>query len=285
MGDALPGHHGAQAARRHRPPSGPAVAGRYHPSDVHDTSLRGVETDDVAWFFRTLDGPFAWAYFLAWQDIWGSELSRREFGIDGVAPREEERFFRYYEACWRRNLTLKRANRVLAKTSMLTMRLDAVLRRYPDCKLVYVIRDPVEVIPSGMSLLASVLENGYDVWNRTKEVDQRRWLENLYQASCDMLRYFHEAYTTGKIPERNLCIVRYEDLINDLEPTMERILDFIEIKPTEAFVEEVRAQAARQRSYTSRHDHSPSQFGLAPERIRADLRFVYDAFGLSGTAS
>ena len=71
---------------------------RYHPSDVHDTSLRGIETDDVAWFFRTLDGPFAWAYFLAWQDNWGSELSRREFGIDDVSPSEEERFFNYYEA-------------------------------------------------------------------------------------------------------------------------------------------------------------------------------------------
>jgi hypothetical protein len=255
---------------------------RYHPSDVHDTSLRGIETDDVAWFFRTMSGPFAWAYFLAWQDTWGSGLSRREFAIDGVTPREEKRFFDYYDACWRRNLTLKRADRVLAKTSMLTMRVDAVLRRYPDCKLVYVIRDPVEVIPSGMSLLASVLENGYDVWNRTKEVDQRRWLENLYLASCDMLRYFHDAHTSGKIPERNLCIVRYEDLINDLEPTMERILDFVEIKPTEAFVDEVREQAARQRSYTSGHGHSPSQFGLTPERIRADLGFVYDAFGVSG---
>ena len=255
---------------------------RYHPSDVHDTSLRGIETDDVAWFFRTMSGPFAWAYFLAWQDTWGSGLSRREFAIDGVTPREEERFFDYYDACWRRNLTLKRANRVLAKTSMLTMRLEAVLRRYPDCKLVYVIRDPVEVIPSGMSLLASVLENGYDVWNHTKEVDQRRWLENLYLASCDMLRYFHDAHTSGQIPERNLCIVRYEDLINDLEPTMERILDFVEIKPTEAFVDEVREQAARQRSYTSGHGHSPSQFGLTPERIRADLGFVYDAFGISG---
>ena len=254
---------------------------RYHPSDVHDTSLRGIETDDVAWFFRTMDGPFAWAYFLAWQDTWGSGLSRREFAIDGVTPREEDRFFKYYESCWRRNLTLKGANRVLAKTSMLTMRLDAVLRRYPDCKLVYVVRDPVEVIPSGMSLLASVLENGYDVWNRTKEEDQRRWLENLYQASCDMLRYFYEAQSSGKIPERNLCVVRYEDLINDLEPTMQRVLDFIEIKPTEAFVEEVREQAARQRNYTSRHEHSPQQFGIAPERIRQDLGFVYDAFGLS----
>ena len=105
---------------------------------------------------------------------------------------------------------------------MLTMRLDAVLRRYPDCKLVYVIRDPVEVIPSGMSLLASVLENGYDVWNRTKEEDQHKWLENLYQASCDMLRYFRRPRSAVKIPEKNVCVVRYEDLLNNLEPTMER---------------------------------------------------------------
>jgi LPS sulfotransferase NodH len=257
---------------------------RYHPSDVHDTSLRGIETDDVAWFFRTLDGPFAWAYFLAWQDVWGSELSRREFGLEGITTREDERFFHYYEACWRRNLTLKRANRVLAKSSMLTFRLDALLRRYPDCRLVYVVRDPVEVIPSGMSLLASVLENGYDVWNRTTEQDQRRWIENLYQASCAMLRGFHEAQSAGFIPERNLCVVRYEDLLQNLETTMERILDFIEIEPPAAFFEEVRAQAERQRSYTSRHEHSPDQFGLDADRIRSDLGFVYDAYGLSGAA-
>ncbi|HEY7052786.1 MAG TPA: sulfotransferase [Mycobacterium sp.] len=257
---------------------------RYHPSDVHDTSLRGIETDDVMWFFRTLDGPFAWAYFLAWQDTWGSELSRREFGIEGVTDREDARFFRYHEACWRRNLTYKRANRILAKTSMLTMRLDALLKRYPDAKLVYVIRDPVEVIPSGMSLLAGVLENGYDIWNRTREEDQRRWLENLYQASAEMLRSFHEAHSAGLIPERNLCVVRYSDLLQDLEPTMKRILDFIEVEPSQAFVEEVREQAERQRNYKSRHQHSPEKFDLDPERIRKDLAFVYDAYELSGGA-
>jgi hypothetical protein len=254
---------------------------RYHPSDVHDTSLRGIETDDVAWFFRNMDGPFAWAYFLAWQDTWGSKLSRREFGIEGVTPREENRFFKYYEAIWRRNLMLKDAGRILVKSSMLTFRLDALLRRYPDCRLVYVIRDPVEVIPSGMSLLASVLENGYDIWNRTSKADQDRWLENLYQASGDMLRVFRDAEVAGRIPDRNVCVVRYEDLLQNLEPTMERVLDFIEIKPSVEFQEEVRAQAERQRSYTSRHEHSPDKFGLDPQRIRADLGFVYDAYALS----
>ena len=255
---------------------------RYHPSDVHDTSLRGIETDDVAWFFRTLDGPFAWAYFLAWQDNWNSALYRREFGIDGVSEHDKERFYRYYEACWRRNLMYKRSKRILAKTSMLTFRLDEVLQRYPDCKLVYIIRDPVEVIPSGMSLIASVLENGYNMWDRSSKEDQQRWIENLYQASCDILRRFYEAQTDGSIPERNLCVVRYTDLLQNLEPTIARIVEFLEIEPSAEFLEEVRAQAERQRTYTSGHKHSPDKFGLSPERIRKDLAFVYDAYDLEG---
>lgn len=254
---------------------------QYHPSDVHDTSLRGIETDDVAWFFRTMDGPFAWAYFTAWRDTWGSAFSRRTFGIDGVSAKEENRFFRYYEAVWRRNLTAKGANRILVKSSMLTFRLDALLRRYPDAKLVYIVRDPVEVIPSGMSLLASVLENGFDAFNRTSKEEQDKWLENLYQASGDMLRVFRDAELDGRIPEKNLCVVRYEDLLKNLEPTMARILDFIEITPGAKFEEELRQQAEKQRGYTSRHQHSPDKFGLDPERIRRDLAFVYDAYGLS----
>jgi len=253
---------------------------KYHPSDIHDTSLRGIETDDVAWFFRTMDGPFAWAYFLSWQDTWGSKESRRELGLEGVTASEEDRFFKYYESCWRRNLTYKNANRILAKTSMLTLRLEAVLKRYPDCKLVYIIRDPVEVIPSGMSLMTGVLENGYDVWNRTSDEDQKRWLENLYQGSCEMLRSFHEAHSAGLIPEKNLCIVRYSDLISDLEPTMKQILDFIEIEPSSEFAEEIREQAERQRNYKSGHKHSPEKFDLDPDRIRKDLGWVYDAYEL-----
>lgn len=255
---------------------------QYHPSDVHDTSLRGIETDDVAWFFRTMDGPFAWAYFTAWRDTWGSAFSRRNFGIDGVSAKEENKFFKYYEAVWRRNLAAKGAKRILVKSSMLTFRLDALLRRYPDAKLVYIVRDPVEVIPSGMSLLASVLENGFDAFNRTSKAEQDQWLENLYQASGDMLRVFRKAELDGRIPAKNVCVVRYEDLLQNLEPTMARIIDFIEVTPSAAFEEELRQQAEKQRGYTSRHQHSPDKFGLDPERIRNDLAFVYEAYGLSG---
>jgi hypothetical protein len=255
---------------------------RYHPSDIHDTDLRGIETDDVAWFLHAVDGPFAWAYFLAWQDTWGSALSQRSMGISGVSESERARFFDYYDAIWRRNLAFKRAQRVLAKSSMLTFRIEEVLERYPDARLVYVVRDPVEVIPSGISLLSEVLTNSFDAWQRTTSGDQERWIENLYEASVAMMRSFDEARATGRIPERNLCVVRYTDLLTDLEATITRILTFIEVDPAPGFLDEVRAQAQRQQHRTSRHEHSPEQFGLDPERIRRDTAFVYRADGLDG---
>lgn len=253
---------------------------KYHASDVHDTSMRGIETDDLLWFFRTLDGPFAWAYFLAWKDTWGSDSARKAFGIGDVPEGDEDKFFTYHEACWKRNLHLKRKGRILVKSSMLTFRLKALLKRYPDCKLIYIVRDPVEVIPSGISLLTGVLESAYDIENTTSSDARAHWLENLYQASAAMMEGFHEEYTRGCIPEKNLIVVRYSDLIQNLTSTMASILKFIEIDAPEEFLSEVREQDARQRGHVSKHGYSPDKFGLSAERIRDDLSYVYSTFGL-----
>ena len=79
-------------------------------------------------------------------------------------------------------------------------------------------------------------------------------------------------------------MVRYTDLLQNLEPTIARIVEFLEIEPSAEFLEEVRAQAERQRTYQSGHKHSPDKFGLSPERIRKDLAFVYEAYGLADKA-
>lgn len=251
---------------------------KYHASDVHETSMRGIETDDLLWFFRTLDGPFAWAYFLSWRDTWGSDSADREFGIAEVSPKQEDRFFGYHEACWKRNLHLKGKGRILVKSSMLTFRVKALLRRYPDAKLVYVSRDPAETIPSGISMLFDVLERGYGIGTRTDEGQRKHWLDNLYRASAAMMTSFHREYTAGAIPAENLLVVRYSDLIGDLSPTIRRVLEFIEVDAPQHFLDEVDAQDRKQKGRVSAHRYSPEQFGLTTERIRDDLGDVFDTF-------
>lgn len=253
---------------------------QYHSSDAHETSLRGVETDDLLTFFNTLDGPFAWAYFHAWEDTWGSAEANHQFGIGDVDSRSEEAFFQYNEKCWKRNLKAKNKTRILVKSSMLTFRIKALLRRYPDAKLLYIARDPVETIPSGMSLLSGALENAFDIWNKTTKAQQEHWLDNLYRASTAMFESFHEAYTGGEIPEKNLLIVRYPDLIQNLEQTIKEVLSFIEVDAPQEFLDEVREQSSKQKKHSSKHGYSPEQYGLTAEQIREDLDFVYRTYGL-----
>jgi len=254
----------------------PVSPARYHSSDAHETSLRDVETDDVLEFFHFIDGGFLWSYFLAWEDVWGSELCQRYFDLERQTPRQQARLFRYLEACWRRNLHHKNRDRIIAKSSIFTMRVPTLLQRYPDCKLIYIARDPVSTIPSGLSLLTGVLEQSYDIFNATREEDRARYLENLYQASCQVYRAFDEV--RDSIPERNLRIVTYPRLMTDLESVMQELVEFLEIEPEPGFARRVREQAEKQRSRESGHEYSLEKFGLDEERIRKDLAFVYDKY-------
>lgn len=258
----------------------PLSPARYHNAAAHQTSLRDVETDDAMAFFRFVDGAFLWCYFLAWEDSWGSETSKRIFDERFEPPEARERLFRFLEDCWRRNLSLKRSGRIAVKASTLTLRVPTLLERYPDCKLVYLVRDPVETIPSGMSMLTDVLEKSYDMFRSTNEDKRRAYLENLYQASCEMFRAFHREYASGRIPAANLRVVAYPRMMADLEGTLRELVEFLEIDPAPAFWERVKAQSEKQRSRRSPHAYSLEKFGLDADRIRQDLAFVYEAYGL-----
>jgi hypothetical protein len=258
----------------------PLSPARYHSSAAHETGMREVETDDAMALFRFMDGGFLWTYFLAWEDVWGSERATACFDLDNLPHDQIEKHFRYMEGCWKRNLHVKGVPRIAVKASSYTLRVKTLLSRYPDCKLVYVVRDPVETIPSGMSLVTGVLENSYDMFRTTREEDRKRFFENLYQASCHTFRAFHKVWKAGEIPEKNLCIVRYQAMMEDLESTMREAIDFLEVDPHPGFWSAVREQAEKQRQRKSPHSYSLEKFGLTADRIRSDLDFVIRDFGV-----
>lgn len=277
----LPAITGRRALGRvvhHLAPLSPA---RYHASEAHETSLRDVETDDAMAFFRFVDGGFLWAYFLAWEHDWDSDVTRRIFAMDDLGADDKDRLFGYLESCWRRNLYAKGAGRIIVKSSQLGSGARTLMARYPDARIVYLVRDPVATIPSGMSLLTGVLDRSYDIFETTDPARRARYLENLYQASCHMYRTLLRIKREGIIPPENLRIVTYPQLMRSLEPTLEELVDFLGLSPGAGFWERVRAQAALQRAHQSAHHYSLEKFGLDEARIRSDLADVYREFDVA----
>lgn len=249
--------------------------GKHHSAVAHETSIDALETDDAAIFLRFLDGVFLYGYFLCWDDPDPSYMFEQ---LEPDSP-QTARDLEFYEQCLERNLLRTGKSRVLGKLFTFPPRLDDVLRKFPDAKLIYLIRDPTETLPSGLSLVTGVQEQAFGI-SRLPEPTRARFIERLAGGLSLLLTRFAAQYREGTIPEENLLIVRYVDLLADFEATMTRVLEFAELDADDGFRRRIREVAEQQRGRVSKHEYSLAQYGLDAQRIVDDLADVYRTFDL-----
>lgn len=248
---------------------------KFHISAAHETSLTSVETDDVLVFFRYIDGLFLYGYFLAWDQ--GANLDILE--PDGYVAQTAERDFGWLKTCLRRNLAWHRKDRAISKVFTMALRPEATFRAFPDARMLYMVRDPLEVVPSAMSLVTGVLKQRYP-WDRVPEEVRRRYVQRLYQGFLALYRNFHDAWVAGRLPNAQIHIVRYDRMMSDFEAEMTEICAFVGHPMDDKLRESIRATAAKQRGYKSSHKYDLDQYNLTEDQIRRDFAFVYQTYGI-----
>jgi len=244
---------------------------KYHNTAAHETSLSSVETDDVGVLFRYFDGFFLYGFFLAFDD----QDLLREF--EPSTRDTSARDFDWLEQLWARSMVAHDTDRVVAKLFSLGPRLPAFTARFPEASILYLARDPIDIIPSGMSLVTGVLDSAFGFWKLPEPV-QRRYLDRLYVAFVELLRRFHADWSSGAIPHDRVYIVRYDRMMSDFETVMDEILAHIGHEPDAALLQAIGARGMKQRSYKSGHKYDLQKFGLDAEQIRTDCAFFYQAF-------
>jgi hypothetical protein len=249
--------------------------GKHHAAVAHETGIDALETDDLAIFLRFVDGVFLYGYFLCWDDPDPSYMFAQ---LDPGSP-ETARDLDFYEQCLKRNLHRSGKPRVLGKLFTFPPRIDDVLRKFPDAKLIYMARDPCETLPSGMSLVTGVQTGAFGI-DRLPSATRARFFARLSSGLMLLLQRFTASYRAGDIPPENLLVVRYPDLMGDFEGTMARILEFTELDASEPFRQRIRETAAAQRSRVSRHTYSLQEYGLDAQRIVDEMIDFYRTFDL-----
>jgi hypothetical protein len=245
---------------------------KHHDHKVHETGLQIVETDDAGLTFRFFDGFFLYGFFLAFlQD---------EDLIKAFTPEGRDtsaRDWAWLEQLWKRNLVHSKHTRVIAKLFSVTPQTPAFLKAHPDAKVLYLARDPLNVIPSTMSLLQGVLSTGLGYQNLPQEVRDRH-TKRVYAAIVELMRRFHADWTSGAIDHDRVLVVRFDRLMAEFEPMMDEICKFCELDITPEQRDAIRKRDAKQRAYKSEHAYDLSKYGLTEEQIRKDCQFFYDTF-------
>ena len=164
--------------------------------------------------------------------------------------------------------------RALVKSFAMGADICSVQQAFPDAKILYLARDPVESIPSGLSLITGVLDKRFGFLS-LPEVEQRRFCQRLKQALLELLRRFVQDWKAERIQREKVKIIPYDRIIKDFDRLMVEIAEFVEHPLDEALRLQIEQQAVRQRNHQSQHTYKASKFFLDEAQLRLESEFFY----------
>jgi omega-hydroxy-beta-dihydromenaquinone-9 sulfotransferase len=244
---------------------------RHHSTVAHDTGLTSIETDDASMLFRFFDGFFLYGFIFSF-----AEKDYRDMFLPATRD-TSKRDFAWFERIWRDNAFRHQSHRVVAKLFSVGLRMPRFMEHFPEARILYMVRDPIQVIPSALSLVTGVLDKGFGFWKLPEDV-RARFIERLYNAFVLLLRTFHDDWVAGRVPRDRVMLVRFDRLMRDFDGLMDEMLKFMDVEKTPELEAEIKRVAAEQKKFESKHKYDAKKFGIPAERIRKDCAFVYETF-------
>ncbi len=243
----------------------------------HEVSLDKVEEEEFL-FVHNLDTQFLLTRSpLAFDDQEYPELRR----YDEQPAKHRLKSARIFKSLLQRQIYLTGKTQVIAQMHFSTYRIKTLMEVFPDAKFIYLVRSPLEAIPSHLSLVWNSLDLQWGCDRIPPELLER-FVERRYRYNVELYRYFHRLMTNGELPEDRVMVLKYDDLVADPKTACERVITFTGVEADERLRQGLIERSRQQRAYVRAHRVAPIEsFGLTEERIVHDLHFVFDEFGFA----
>ena len=169
------------------------------------------------------------------------------------------------------------SNRTVGKLFSLSSNLPKFLKQFPDSKILYIIRDPLSVIPSGLSLVTGVLDKRFGFWSLPIE-KRNQFINRLYHGLVQLLLRFHSDWTSEKIDKSKVMIIPFDRMMGDFDNLMGEILEFTNHDPSYELKKDILEAGDKQRKFKSEHKYDLEKFGLTEHQIQEDCAQIYETF-------
>ncbi|MGC9467510.1 MAG: sulfotransferase family protein [Anaerolineae bacterium] len=244
---------------------------------VHPTGLLASEEDQYLFLH-------IWSTVATWQfaGILGPEAECYTH-FDAMLPAEEKsRIMRFYSRAIQRHLYFHEQRsgtprHYLSKNPSGSPKVDALYAEFDDPRIIYLVRNPLQMIPS----MISTLDYTWQVLGDPPEP---------YACRDYVLEMAHYWYTyplqrLAEAPPKSYIIVNFNDMVESVDHTVERIYRRFDLEITPEYRRVLEQETTRARQHQSNHHYSLEAMGLTREQIVADYRDIFDRFGFDTQAS
>jgi hypothetical protein len=190
------------------------------------------------------------------------------FHLDHMSHKRQ-RWMHHYRELVKRQLLLNGSGRThLAKNPMMSGWVDSLIETFPDARIVVMMRNPEECIPSCLKLVQAS-------WKA------RGWSADDYEESLDILAGI--AYEHFENPRAALArhaqtahiVVDYRHLTRAPRETVQAVYAALALPLTAQYDQWLAAQAEREKKHHSRFEYSLGEFRLDPAEMRQRLAPFY----------
>jgi hypothetical protein len=240
---------------------------RWHEENtMHRVSLRAPEEDDylLLHIFSALTAGLSAGLL--------EEAVPYTYFDTKLPPRDRRRIMDFYRRCVQRHLYAHRAadRHYLAKNPALSPKLASLLERFPDAKIICLVRSPFEMVPSYVSMM----DFSWRVTGNPARDDALR----DYVVDMAQHWYRHPLEVLDALPPDQAAILRYDDLIADPEQTVTAIYEQFGFEVSAAFAQTLHDETERAKRYQSRHEYSLEEAGLTRDRISLEFGDILTRF-------
>lgn len=231
---------------------------------MHQVNLQYPEEDDYLLLHR-------WSTLTAGLSSGELDLARPYLHFDQQIKKRAE-IMEFYALCVKKHLFSHRGEGsiYLAKNPALTPKLQSMYTQFPDAKVVFIVRSPLEVIPSFLSMMKFS-------WRIIGTQKREETLKNfLWEMAKHWYRYPLQVLA-GRDPS-SYAIIRYDDLIQQPETTIRELYQRLELPFSEAFAEAVKKECEQIKQYSTKHHYDLAALGLNHDLIVEEFDDIFQRF-------
>ncbi len=194
--------------------------------------------------------------------------------FDSQMPEEQKRrMMTFYRRCVQRHLYAHRdeEKHYLAKNPHFSPMVDTLYDYLPDVRVIYLARNPLDMIPSYVSLKE---EEWQLLGDPLEEYASRDYVLDMADHW-----YTYPLERLERAPQESYIVIRFDDLVDNAGQTVRAIYQRFGLELSPAFDDILERVTERARDHESEHDYSLSEMGLTREQIVTRYRHVFERFG------
>ena len=234
--------------------------------EIHNMGFNKAEEDEAPFALSlTSVGVFLlFPYLHLFKDTWI---------LDNESESVKKDLMLYYSNCIKRFMYASGKNKTyLSKNVLMSGRLQTMLEYFPDARIIYIVRNPYQVLPSFVSMFA-VMYRVHSKRLNDNDPAMQAWAE------AGMAFYLNFYKFRNHIQPGNLVTLKYNDFIKAPVETVEHIYNHFGLAISELLKDKLTAAVYENRHFKSKHAYSLEQYGLSKNDIAEKLKVIFDEFG------